>query len=65
MEAPRLFHIMLFFCHPKLVKKDFFQPREYLLIPLDNVQAMKPYILIKVNPNILREGLKNKNVHVP
>ena len=28
MIPPRLFHTFSFFCHPGLVKRDFFQPME-------------------------------------
>ena len=53
MIAPRFLHIMSFFCHPKLVKWDFFQPMDFLGSIMVNIQGMKPYILVELNPIIL------------
>ena len=36
MIHPMLFHTFSFFCHPRLVKRDFFQPMKSLGTPLEN-----------------------------
>ena len=40
MMPLRLFHTFLFFCHPELVKRDFFWPMDSLGSIMVNIQGM-------------------------
>ena len=40
MIPPKLFHTFSFFCHPALVKRDFFQPMDALGSIMVNIQGM-------------------------
>ena len=59
--TPRPFHTFSFFCHPGLVKRDFFQPMDSLGTPLENGEGVKPYILVELNPNILGRDVERMN----
>ena len=53
---PRLFHIMSFFGHPGLVKRDFFHCRQIQPVPREyhtQYYLVEVQILVEINPNIL------------
>ena len=53
MIAPRLFHMMLFFGHPLLVKRDFLQAMDSLESIMGNNKGHGNLIMVELNPNIL------------
>ena len=53
MIAPRLFHMISFFGHPFLVKRDFLQPMDSLGSIMGNNKGHGNLIMVELNPNIL------------
>ena len=53
---PRLFHIISFFGHPGLVKRDFFHCRQIQPVPREyhtQYYVVEVQTLVELNPNIL------------
>ena len=49
MIPPRLFHIMSFFRHPGLVKRDFFQPMDWLMSIMVNIcPSLDKHCIVRV-----------------
>ena len=52
-DSPKDFHMMSFFSHPLLVKRDFLQPMDSLGSIMGNNKGHGNLIMVELNPNIL------------
>ena len=66
MIHPRLFHTFLFFCHPGLVKRDFFHWRQIQPLPREyhgQCYSAEEQTLVEFNPHILVRDVERMKHH--